>query len=476
MLNPSDIINKNKKNPFQQVEYSAEFNAPKVKQEKLVDLYINPHFYDYIFDWDHYYYIICGGYGSSKSYNTALKILQKITREKRTVLVARAVAETHKDSTFALFSDIINSNAAYKKMARINKNPISIHFTNGSKIIFKGMDNPEKLKSVHNVSIVWLEEATEISAEGFKEVVGRLRHPTQSLHIIITNNPVSKSSWVYKRFFINNDDIEKPIINLDDRELYEKRIIKKENTYYHHSVCTDNYFLPQSYIDQLDEMKKYDPDMYRIARQGKFGQTGLLVFPQFQVVPRKLMEDLIGNIPSRFKMDKYGMDFGFVESYNALIGLIVDTHKQDLYITSCYYARGKTDPETAREIADYMDVMIKADAAEPKTIRYYQQSGFNMRKTKKFNGSRAQYTKKIKRFRNIYCCADLKPVINELQELTYKKDKQGVMVEDQFNIDPHTLSAMWYALDDYDVPDLKRDIKKYVTKNRDDRSIALGYR
>ena len=50
------------------------------------------------------------------------------------------------------------------------------------------------------------------------------------------------------------------------------------------------------------------------------------------------------------------------------------------------------------------------------------------------------------------------------------------MVEDQFNIDPHTLSAMWYALDDYDVPDLKRDIKKYVTKNRDDRSIALGYR
>ena len=76
---------------------------------------------------------------------------------------------------------------------------------------------------------------------------------------------------------------------------------------------------------------------------------------------------------------------------------------------------------------------------EPKTIKYYQQSGFNMRKSKKFNGSRAQYTKKVKRFRNIYCCSDLRPVINELQELTYSKDKDGMIIEDEFNIDSHCL-------------------------------------
>lgn len=475
MISPLDVINKNKKD-FRNVDYLAEFNGPKKKTQKDVDVYINPHFKDYIFDWNHYYYVVFGGYGSSKSYNTAIKILQKITREKRTVLVARAVAETHKDSTFALFKDIITGNPAFNRLAKINKNPISIEFKNGSRIIFKGMDNPEKLKSVHNVSIVWLEEATEISVEGFKEVVGRLRHPTQSLHIIITNNPVSKSSWVYKRFFIDNDDINNPIVTLDDKELYEKRIIKKGNIYYHHSVCTDNFFLPPSYIEQLDEMKKYDPDLYRIAREGKFGQTGLLVFPQFQVISREMMEKMLSNIPSRYKVDKYGMDFGFVESYNALVGMIIDTNRHDLYITSCYYARGKTDPETAREIADYMDVLIKADSAEPKTIKYYQQSGFNMRKSKKFNGSRAQYTKKVKRFRNIYCCSDLRPVINELQELTYDKDKDGMIIEDEFNIDPHTLSAIWYALDDYDVPDLKRDVKKYVSNRQYNRSIALGYR
>ena len=99
-----------------------------------------------------------------------------------------------------------------------------------------------------------------------------------------------------------------------------------------------------------------------------------------------------------------------------------------------------------------------------------------MRKAKKFNGSREQYTKKVKRFRNIYCCSDLRPVINELQELTYKKDKDGKIIEDEFNIDSHCMSSLWYALDDYDVPDLKRDVKKYVSNRQYNRSIALGYR
>lgn len=34
-------------------------------------------------------------------------------------------------------------------------------------------------------------------------------------------------------------------------------------------------------------------------------------------------------------------------------------------------------------------------------------------------------------------------------------DKDDEIIEDEFNIDPHTLSAIWYALDDYEVADLK---------------------
>ena len=78
-----------------------------------------------------------------------------------------------------------------------------------------------------------------------------------------------------------------------------------------------------------------------------------------------------------------------------------------------------------------------------------------MKPCKKFKGSRAMYTKKVKRFRKIVCSDACQNTIDELQDLTFAVDKDGEIIEDEFNIDPHTLSAIWYALDDYEVSDLK---------------------
>lgn len=84
-----------------------------------------------------------------------------------------------------------------------------------------------------------------------------------------------------------------------------------------------------------------------------------------------------------------------------------------------------------------------------------------MQSCHKFKGSREAYTKKVKRFRKIVCLDNCPNTINELQELTFKEDKDGNIVEDEFNIDPHTLSAIWYALDDYEVEDLKGDALRF---------------
>ena len=78
-----------------------------------------------------------------------------------------------------------------------------------------------------------------------------------------------------------------------------------------------------------------------------------------------------------------------------------------------------------------------------------------MKACKKFQGSRAMYTKKVKRFKKIVCASCCTNTIDELKELTFKVNKDGEIIEDEFNIDPHTLSAIWYALDDYEVSDLK---------------------
>ena len=66
-----------------------------------------------------------------------------------------------------------------------------------------------------------------------------------------------------------------------------------------------------------------------------------------------------------------------------------------------------------------------------------------------------QNTKKIKRFKKIVCSPRCVNTIIELKDLVYAKDTKDEPIYDQFNIDPHTFSALWYALDNYTVADIK---------------------
>lgn len=104
-----------------------------------------------------------------------------------------------------------------------------------------------------------------------------------------------------------------------------------------------------------------------------------------------------------------------------------------------------TDDKTAEEIQEFKNTqeLIRSDIAEPKTIAYYQQQGFNMIGAKKFAGSRLQNTKKVKRFKKIVCSDICVNTIMELQELTYATNKLDEIIEDEFNIDPHTFNLYW---------------------------------
>jgi phage terminase large subunit len=74
----------------------------------------------------------------------------------------------------------------------------------------------------------------------------------------------------------------------------------------------------------------------------------------------------------------------------------------------------------------------------------------------KAKGTRIQNTKMVKRFRNIFIADTCINCINELEDLTIKIDANtGDEVLGEFNIDPHTFSAIWYGLEGYDVADIK---------------------
>ena len=427
---------------------------------------VNPRFENFIFDWNYKKYLLVGGYGSSKSYHIALKLILKCLEEKRKALVVREVYDTHRDSTFSLFKEILegmnllaDSPKEKKRKVVAKESPFKLTFPNKSEIIFKGMDKPEKLKSLNGITIVWLEECSEIKYDGYKELLGRLRHPYLSLHFILSTNPVGTDNWVYKHFFKDVDDTGKETVTLDDEILYKLKTVVRGDTYYHHSTVDDNYFVQQDYIDQLEEMKKFDKDLWRIARRGRFGVNGLRVLPQWEVRDHELVMRDVRDIPKRWH--RRGMDFGFETSYNAIVWMAIDDKEKILYIYKEYYKNKMTDDKTAEDLKTdpkYEGILqeeIIADCEDPKAIQFYCQEGFNMRKCRKFAGSRLANTKKVKRFKKIICSSECINTNRECSTLTYFKKPDGTLVLDEFNIDPHTFSAIWYGLDGYTVANVK---------------------
>lgn len=455
-----------------------------------INVDVSERFEDFLFDWDYSTYLLLGGFGSGKSHETATKIIMLLMSEKRDAMIIRKTYKSHRKSTFKLFKRLLTQMGLLETNPRVIKNPykviarespFALIFPNGSTIIFEGVDDVENIKSVDGITVIWFEEASQLSYRIYKNVRGRARYPGMKTYFFITSNPTGKENWIYKTFFVkdkkervNKDKTEKELTILDPEVLYAKKTVVRRGVYYHHSTVDDNPFMNEAYVKELDDLEGYDTQLYESARRGKFGAPENLVLPQFMVAESdEIVYNKVNNIP---QMDHYtGFDFGFEESYNAVVSMAVDKKKQYLYIYDEIYENHITDDlflkrnkmqaimlhqrYCERNTIQFNPVV--GDSSEPKTIKYYRQQGLHIRAcvnrgtmTNK-TGSRVTNTKKVKRFKKIICAPSCVNTITELQSLTYAKDKNENILYDEFNIDPHTFSAMWYGLDTYEVADLK---------------------
>ena len=124
----------------------------KIAETKQVEFSLNDHFFDFVHDWDHKIYLTVGGYGSSKSYHIAVKLIKKLLEEKRKALVVREVFDTIRDSCYDLLMEVAEAMEVTDYIT-FTTSPMQVRFRNGSRIIFKGMDKPAKLKSLNGVKI-----------------------------------------------------------------------------------------------------------------------------------------------------------------------------------------------------------------------------------------------------------------------------------------------------------------------------------
>ena len=233
--------------------------------------FFNPKFFDFweALDSDQRFISNMGGSGSGKSYSITQAWILKLLESKRKLLVLRQTSATLNDSCIALFKDILNDwNIPFK----LNKSEKIITFNNGSEILFKGLDNVEKLKSISGLWSIWVEEGTELEQdfEGncptFDQINARLRG-LQAVggKIVISFNPVSESNWVYLYF--------------------HSKVAKYTDVVHIHSTYKDNKFLDEEYGNQLETFARTNPLFYEIYCLGNFGfiSTGNEVLPHFKV-------------------------------------------------------------------------------------------------------------------------------------------------------------------------------------------------
>lgn len=209
---------------------------------------INEVYYPLLFNEDRYL-VLMGGAGSGKSVFAAQKIIGRCLKERHRFLIIRKVSDTLKDSVFKLIVGRL-SDMGILGLCEVNKTEKTITFPNKSEILMKGLDDPEKIKSIAGITGIWVEEATELQSEDFDQLDLRLRGETPSYkQIIFSFNPISEQSWLKARFF---DDPPESCTTL-------------VTTYEH------NHFIDPEYRDILELKAKTNPNFYRVYKLGQWG-------------------------------------------------------------------------------------------------------------------------------------------------------------------------------------------------------------
>lgn len=302
---------------------------------------ILPCYLPYIRDYKTRVNVFYGGAGSGKSYFVMQKIILKALDSQRKVLIVRKVGATLKESVWSLTLELIHTGGLAPTVKQINKSDLTIEFLNGSVLLFKGLDDSEKIKSINGITDIVIEEATEITLDDFTQLNLRLRSkkPNNQIHLMF--NPVSKANWVYKYFFETKPD----------------NCVIVQTTY------RDNPHLPKEYVDSLHALENKNPAYYKIYVRGEFATLDKLVFPVIH--KRIISEDEL--------TDAWfwaGMDFGYTNDPTAITWGYYNPIQNDLYITGEYDKIGMTNDVIAETLVSLglSKEKIVADSAEPKSI------------------------------------------------------------------------------------------------------------
>lgn len=375
------------------------------------------------------YQIFFGGASSGKSCFLSARLVLD-TLQGRNTLVVRAVARTLRTSCW---NEIVKAISRFGLTACFQMNRTEMSITarnNGAQILFAGLDDVEKIKSITPargvLTDVWIEEATEIAYTDFKQLDKRLRgHTLHPKRMTLSFNPVYKTHWLYREFFS---------IWEDGKSACESDTVSILKTTYR-----DNRFLTDD--DRLALESERDPYYRAVYTEGDWGMLGDTIFRTWHtedLSERKQTEDRL----------RFGLDFGFAADPCACVCCAYDRARKRVYVYDEFCEKGLTNDVLADRLHHFAAKhYVVCDSAEPKSIADLRRCGISALPAKKGPDSLMHGIQWL-RAQEIIIDPRCRHLIREMTLYQWKQDRHGNALRVPCDRDNHLIDALRYALED----------------------------
>lgn len=325
-------------------------------------------------------------------------------------------------------------------------NPI-VFTPTGQQILFMGMDDPNKVKSIKlpfgYVGITWWEELDQFSGE--KEIRKVLQSTMRGGELFwdfrTFNPPISKLNWA-------NEYAEKA-------ELRPNTLVVR-NTY----LDVPKNWLGQQFIDEANDLKEQDERAYIHEYLGVAIGTGGDIFPNVSDLD---MQQLVNSGNSELQIPMWetfdriynGIDWGFARDPFRFVKMHFDAKHLDLYIFQEYNTYRARNEDVFHTLYDELKLVdrkeqVIADSAEEKSIADFKAYGAFIRGAEKGPQSRRYSMKWLQGLNHIYIDKRKCPhTYFEFVNYEYDQDKDGNFLSDYPDGNDHGIDAVRYALNKY---------------------------
>jgi PBSX family phage terminase large subunit len=393
---------------------------------------IGPAFYAVahdVFRHGHTHYDESGGRGSLKSSFVSIVVpLLLVQNPTAHALVLRKVANTIRDSVYAQYIWAIGElGMAEYWDAKVS--PMELIFKpTGQKIMFRGADDPMKIKSIKvpfgYIAVTHFEEKDQFAGRAEIRTIlqSTMRGGSVFWNFESYNPPISRDNWA------NKDSLEERTDRLCHKSTY---------------LEAPPEWLGEQFLAEAEHLKATDERSYQHEYLGIPVGTGGNVFDKLEL--REITDTEIAGFDRIYQ----GADWGWFPDPFAFIRLYYDRARETIFLIDEIYQNKMPNEQSAQIILDrgYNDARIICDNAEPKSVADFRAMRLPAQAAIKGPGS-VEYGMKWLQRRTIVI--DRKRTPNAYKEFVgyeYERNKDGDIISGYPDANNHLIDAARYALE-----------------------------